>query len=351
MTMNTSFLLNSEYNFLRENKYLGDNIILLGLGGSHAYGTNTEGSDIDVRGIATRSSTDICLGRDFEEITNNITDTVIYSFDKMLKLLAECNPNCIEMLGLRPQDYLQIYPIGSELLNNRELFISQHCIKTFGGYANQQLYRLQQKTLAALTPEEFNEHIAKTINGMSEHLEKSWGIKDIVIHDCKGKLIVDIPEMKDIPLESFYGITNEIGNVIKEYNKNSTRNNKAIEHGKINKHAMHLLRLYMMAIDLLNGEIITYREAEHDLLMDIRNGKYTGADGLVGKEFFDILKEYEIKFEEAKKNTKIPEHPDYEGIMKLQEKVNTRIVVEENDHSLYDMTTFFKENNIEDIER
>ena len=29
-----------EYNFLRDNPHLGSNIILLGLGGSYAYGTN-----------------------------------------------------------------------------------------------------------------------------------------------------------------------------------------------------------------------------------------------------------------------------------------------------------------------
>lgn len=52
-----------EYNFLRENEHLGKNIILLGLGGSHAYGTNTETSDLDVRGIATNSK---------EEILSNI---------------------------------------------------------------------------------------------------------------------------------------------------------------------------------------------------------------------------------------------------------------------------------------
>ena len=41
-----------EYEFLEKNEHLGKNIILLGLGGSHAYGTNTETSDLDVRGCA-----------------------------------------------------------------------------------------------------------------------------------------------------------------------------------------------------------------------------------------------------------------------------------------------------------
>ena len=42
----------SEYDFLRTNEHLGKNIILLTLGGSHAYGTYTESSDLAVRGCA-----------------------------------------------------------------------------------------------------------------------------------------------------------------------------------------------------------------------------------------------------------------------------------------------------------
>ena len=38
------------YGFLKSNPNLNDNIILMGLGGSHAYGTNNENSDIDIRG-------------------------------------------------------------------------------------------------------------------------------------------------------------------------------------------------------------------------------------------------------------------------------------------------------------
>ena len=54
-----------EYKFLREDPHLGNNIILLGLGGSHAYGMNKEGSDIDIRGIALNSKDEILLGDDF----------------------------------------------------------------------------------------------------------------------------------------------------------------------------------------------------------------------------------------------------------------------------------------------
>ena len=93
--------LNTEdYNFLNTNPYL-NNIILLGMGGSYAYGTNIETSDIDIRGIATNSADEILLGMDFEQVVDVNTDTTIYSFNKMIDLLSKTNPNTIEILGLR----------------------------------------------------------------------------------------------------------------------------------------------------------------------------------------------------------------------------------------------------------
>ena len=54
-------LSSKEYDFLETDKNLGKNIILLGLGGSHAYGTNTESSDLDVRGIAVNRKEEILI--------------------------------------------------------------------------------------------------------------------------------------------------------------------------------------------------------------------------------------------------------------------------------------------------
>ena len=66
-----------EYNFLKENKYLGNNIILLTLGGSHAYGMDKEDSDLDVRGVALNNKEEILLGKDFEQVVEIDTDTTV----------------------------------------------------------------------------------------------------------------------------------------------------------------------------------------------------------------------------------------------------------------------------------
>ena len=328
-------LQRDEYKFLKTDQRLIHKIILIGYGGSYAYGTNTETSDIDLRAVAVRTKKDILISKDFETITNNETDTTVYSFDRILGLLAECNPNCIEILGLKPEHYADtiaydysysaLANIAEKLLKMKSVFLSKHCINTFGGYATQQLYRLRQKSLEALTPEEYNNHIAKVIEGMYNHLENNWHIPrdKIVVKNTNEGLKVDVGAMNDISLEDFYGMNNEITNVIRTYYKNSARNEKAMAHNKINKHAMHLLRLFMMAIDLLkDGEIITYREKEHDLLMDIRNGKYMNSDGMMNKDFWDIYEEYEAKFGEAKNNTKLPDHPDYKKIEEFRYETN-----------------------------
>lgn len=90
-----------EYDFLRTNKHLGSNILFLTLSGSHAYGSNVEGSDIDIRGVA--GSPEILGFNRFEQAIDNRTDTVIYAVNKFVGLLAQGNPNIIELLGNDPE--------------------------------------------------------------------------------------------------------------------------------------------------------------------------------------------------------------------------------------------------------
>lgn len=87
-----------EYDFLRKPPLSG-HIIILGLGGSYAYGTNVETSDIDIRGVATNSVEAILTRKGFEQVVNESTDTTIYSLEKIVSLLSNCNPNTIEILG------------------------------------------------------------------------------------------------------------------------------------------------------------------------------------------------------------------------------------------------------------
>lgn len=53
---------------------------------------------------------------------------------------------------------------------------------------------------------------------------------------------------------------------------------------------MHLIRLYMMCLDILERkEIVTFRAKEHELLMSIRNGEYLDGNRQPIPEFLKWL--------------------------------------------------------------
>ena len=125
-----------EYNFIQTDEHLGKHVILLGLAGSYSYGTNNENSDIDVRGVTLNRKSDLIGLTSYEQYVDDNTDTVIYTFNKIINLLLSCNPNTIELLGLKDEHYLFLNDIGKELLSNRKLFLSRRAIQSFGGYAD-----------------------------------------------------------------------------------------------------------------------------------------------------------------------------------------------------------------------
>ena len=328
-----------EYNFLHTNPHLGDNIILLGLGGSYAYGTNNENSDIDIRGIYLPSKEEILcggFGGISEQVVNEATDTTLYGLGKIVNLLSNVNPNTIEMLGLDEDQYLLLKPEGKLLVNNAHLFLSKKCANSFGGYANAQLYRLNQKSAHAMAQAELEKHILKTIDFMQEHFVSEYThyntdyiklyIDKSEQEDYDTEIYMDV-QMTHYPLRDYCGLWNEMKNTVSSYGKLGKRNQKAIEHAKIGKHMMHLVRLYLMCFDILEKEkIITHRIADHDMLMEIRNGKYITENNDVIPEFFEIVNEYEKRLQYDIKNTSLPEKPDYKKIKELVMEINKKVI-------------------------
>ena len=261
--LRTALIEDPKYSVIFDNKDIRGRIDILCLGGSHAYGTNTEDSDVDIRGVAHNSANNILLMKDFEHFRADSIDTTIYSLDKILPLLLNCNPNTIEILGCLPRHYMQLSEIGRELLSLKDSFLSKRCINSFGGYARSQLHELNNLT-------------------------------------TKTSAELDI------------------------------RNRKAIEHKKLGKHMMHLVRLYLMVFDILeDGQINTYRNKDRDFLMDIRNGKYLDDNQMPTKAFTDIVNELDVKFKILSEKTSLPDNPDIERINKFLMEVNKHTIINE----------------------
>ena len=322
----------SEYDFLRTNERLGDRIMLLGLGGSYAYGTNNEGSDIDFRGVTLMMPSDLLGLTEFEQFEDDKTDTVIYGFNKLVKLLLECNPNTCEMLGLDEDQYLIKTALGQELIDNSRLFLSKRAIKSFGGYADAQLRRLQNAIARDTLPQsEREKHILKSVMNALEDFNR----RNMVSDKGSVKLYIDRAEnseydteifvdadYKHLPLRDYTDMWGTMRTVVRDYDKIGKRNKKK-DDNHLNKHAMHLIRLFMMAIDILEkGEIRTRRTDDLPLLLAIRKGEYMQKDGTFSPAFYEILEDYERKLDEASGKTTLPDNPDMDKVEQFVERVN-----------------------------
>ena len=329
-------LSSEEYDFLHTNEHLGNNIILLTLGGSRAYGTNNAESDWDFRGIALNRPQDLIGLSEFEQVVETNTDTTIYSFNKIIKLLLNCNPNVIEMLGCKPEHYAVLTSVGQQLLDNKKLFLSQKAAQSFGGYSNQQLRRMENALARDSYPQKEKE---RHILGSCMTAMMTFGERYTNFENGSMKLFIDKSKNEELdseifldvnlshyPLRDYKNIWSDMNNIVKDYGKLNKRNRKK-DDAHLNKHAMHLIRLYLMCLDILEKEeIITYRENDIEMLMEIRNGKYQKEDKTYRPEFFEMVNEYEKRMEYATANSSLPEFPDYKKVEEFVMEINKKII-------------------------
>ena len=161
----------------------------------------------------------------------------------------------------------------------------------------------------------------------SEMPEKSMKlyIDDSEKNGMDSEIFIDI-NLTHYPLRDLNGIWNEFVSIPRQYSKVNHRNRKK-DDIHLNKHAAHLIRLYLMLIDILDeGKIITYREKDHDLLMSIRNGDFMKDDGTYKPEFFDLLNELKAKVEKSTETTWLPKEPDFEKINQIIMDVNYSVI-------------------------
>ena len=341
MAFRTDFkdlLAGPQYSFLREDPRLKGRVILLGLSGSYGYGTNREGSDLDLRGAALNLPSDLIGLTSFEQFEDRETDTVIYSFMKLIRLLLGCNPNTIEILGLDPGQYLILTETGRELIRDSHLFLSKRAAASFGHYADAQLRRLQNAIARdSLSQTDREKHMLKSVRHALEDFNRDYEndslnaarlyVDRAVTEGLEEEIFLNA-SFKAYPLRQYNALMNTLNSVVRDYDRIGKRNHKKDER-HLNKHAMHLIRLFMMGIDILEKEEIrTHRPPEDlKLLVSIRDGAYM-KEGILLPSFYEILEDYERRFEEAEKKSRLPENPDMEKVEALVEKVNRRALTE-----------------------
>ena len=139
---------NPNYDFLFEfddegtTKQFRKDLILLVVGGSHAYGLNTSDSDVDLRGVIIEPDNVVYGLHSFSTITDKKTDTVLYGLKKFCSLVSKCNPNILDLLYCSDSDVLYTTKAGELLRKNRNMFLSKKITYPILGTVNNNISRI-----------------------------------------------------------------------------------------------------------------------------------------------------------------------------------------------------------------
>ena len=185
--------------YLRENKLIAYEYIR----GSHAYGTNIEGSDIDIGGVYICPE-DTLYGLRSEyvpQVEDEKHDTVFYEFGRWIELLLNSNPSAIESLFIPKECVIgKIHPAVKFVITHRNEFLTKKCFNPLLGFAFEQIKKAKGLNKKINIPEDFKRKDILDFcytfkNQGSQSIKKFLSEYHL---DQKYCGLVNIPNMKDV---------------------------------------------------------------------------------------------------------------------------------------------------------
>lgn len=108
--------------------------------GSHSFGTNIETSDEDFLEVHQCNNEEI-FGFNYKDELQFSKDHKSFELKKFLELLLKANPTVLEMLFSDESNILYKDESLNWLFDNKQLFVTKECLKTFGNYAISQIQK------------------------------------------------------------------------------------------------------------------------------------------------------------------------------------------------------------------
>ena len=292
--------------------------------GSHAYGTNTPDSDLDIRGVAV-SPKRFFLG--FHSIFEqhiigqhgSKEDTTIYDVKKFFKLTTDSNPNMIELLWVPDRCVKHTTRWGEKIREHRQLFMSQKAKFKFSGFAMSQLKRMKTHRGWLLNPPDHRP--TREDFGLGPNPELSVNVRD-AIHSLVRAHVNLESVIKEWAVEAYkkeraYHNAMEIWNHFTKWQaeRNPARAILEAKYGYDTKDAMHLVRVMRMGKEIiLTGKVIVERPDREELLA-IKHGAWKYEEVIEWAEKLD--RELDIIYDDPTQNCILPHSPDVNALEAL----------------------------------
>lgn len=306
--------------------------------GSHLYGTSRPESDIDYCGVFFPSTEDLlgiqnCPGEwtenekysSGERNTAGDVDRKYFSVKKFLHLLGDGQSGPLEML-FSPKK-LWVYPTRpfkgpwSEIISNKEIFLSKQSVNPFIGFAIAQAHKavLKGENLNLIRGfiiflEKYHPHQTLKEVITTEYLMCSDGPHQIKKIMTEGGIpAVEIAGKKYEFTQQIRYVLQKLKRIEKEY---GTRSEAAAASTYDYKSLMHAYRLIEEGKMLLrDGEIrLPFDKERASFFLKIRNGDYKA-------DYFEEIQQMLTELREIKEKSTLPEKPDYGKIDEMCQEI------------------------------
>jgi predicted nucleotidyltransferase len=280
--------------------------------GSHAYGMERAGSDTDIKGVIIGPRHWYFGHRAAPEQVELHADHVRYELRKFVRLAADANPTILELLWTHPEHHRIITPAGQRLLDNRDLFLSSLVADRFGRYALAQLKRIRthrdwllHPPAAPPTRSEFGLPDRTVIPA------DQLAAAERLIADGRADTADVSPNFLELlARERRYKAAQTHWSQYQRWvdTRNPARAELEARHGYDTKHAMHLVRLQRMAVEILVTHRVNVHRADRDELLAVRDGAWSYDDLITNTERLATA------IDDALQSTTLPPGPDHDTI-------------------------------------
>jgi len=324
------------------------------IAGSNLYGTSTEDSDTDMRGVFIPPEKYFYgFFHRVEHVRDKQRDIEYHNIQKFLQLALNNNPNIIEYLFVPENKWIVTTDEWRKIIDNLQYFVSKKCRHTFSGYAYQQLNRIKRHRGWLLNPPKKN---PKRVDyGLSEHrstlpkeqigafnallamyleeIRSFHELKDQILemeetHNFKSmcqqmkgfdlnavKTIIPISDnfLAALEKEKAYMNAKREWDQYQNWKKNRNPERAELERkfGYDTKHGSHLWRLMGEGRELLKTGCLTFPRPDNEDLLFIRNG------GLKYEELLERVDYFDEMFDKWYEESPLPHGPNREKIDKL----------------------------------
>ena len=264
--------------------------------GSHLYGMATPTSDLDLRGYVFPPFSYLIGVKKFE-CKEMEGDHKVYSASHFLKLIMKGDPASSELFYASEKNIVKCSDLGKEIMKLKDDLISNAIYGRIMGYSTGEW----RKAMAIkMVSTRFNKTKKEIINDVRNH----WNLKKEHMDDII-KILDSVDEKKCI--SSMAGL--------------GTRRKEEVEtYGFCRKSAAHAIRLVKQLTELMETSSMTFPRPDAQILLDIRNGKYTK------KELESMHDSVVAKAEAMREKSVLPDRPNEKKVWERYSELVVEVI-------------------------